>query len=282
MQKQLFTVHSISIKISYMNRPLLYGAAFLFFSFILNQANASLKIAVVDTGFCSQKIVTTSKHQNVKPALDMTGTNTYDCKKVSAGELSSGARFHGQNVLNEFLAYLPKTIPVTIQPLVVFDLKGHQSSAAWKKAITFIEKEKIDMVLTAAGFISKEILVKKLPSIWFVPSGRTERFITNKTVLFPQSLAPVANLFMIGSYFDEGQIIYDQALMYQDQIDYYFPSGKKSFSGSSRAVAHAMAKALQNCFVENTVMAAHSLRVCLLKSAKTLQDPILKKEFKTF
>ena len=282
MQKQLFTVHFISIKTSYMKRPLLYGAAFLLIYLISNPAFSALKIAVVDTGFCSQKIKTTSKHQSVKTALDMTGTNTFDCKKVSVSELSSSARFHGQNVLNEFLSYLPKTIAVTIYPLVVFDLKGHQTALAWKKAIEYIEKEKIDMVLTAAGFISKDVLVKNLPSIWFAPSGRTERFITTKTVLFPQSLAPAINLFIIGSYFDEGQIIYDQSLIYQEQIDYYFPSGNKDFRGTSRAVAHAMARALQNCFEEKAALEAHSLRLCLIKSAKTLQDPILKKEFKTF
>ena len=138
------------------------------------------------------------------------------------------------------------------------------------------------MVLTASGFISSEKVVSDLPAIWFVPSGRTERSITTKTVLFPQSLAPTPNLFVIGDYYDGEQVIYDQALLYQDQIDYYFPSGNKGFTGTSRAVAEAMGKALQNCFIEKDILAAHSLRLCLLKTAKTLQDPILKKDFKTF
>lgn len=278
-----FTVHSQLInpifKKYFLMRPLLFGAAFLF---MFSSAHGSLKIAVVDTGFCSQKALVNSKNHIVKPVRDMTGLLSYDCKKVSDKDLLTSGRFHGQHVLNEFLSYLPKKIKITIYPLVVYDKKGNQTAEAWKKAIELIEKEKMDMVLTASGFITEEKVVSDLPSIWFVPSGRTERSITTKTVLFPQRLAPTPNIFVIGDYFDGEQIIYDQALLYQDQIDYYFPAGKNGFSGTSRAVAEAMASALQKCFIEKDIIAAHSLRLCLLKSSKTLQDPILKKEFKTF
>lgn len=278
---QPYTVHSLLIKFPNM-RPLLLGAVLLLLSMFSQTAHADLKIAIVDTGFCSQKAITKSKNHIVRSSRDMTGTNNYSCKKVTSNELKTSGRFHGQNVLNEFLSYLPKKMKLTIFPLVVYDKKGNQTKEAWKKAIEFIEKEKIDVVLTASGFISDEEVVKALPSIWFIPSGRAERFITTKTVLFPQSLAPVPNLFIIGAYFDGPQVIYDQALLYQDQIDYYFPSGKKAFAGTSRAVAEAAAKALQNCFIEKDIIAAYSLRLCLLKTSKTLKDPILKKEFKTF
>ncbi len=281
---QLYTVHSQLIKnILKVNllRPLLFGAAF---SFLIssNPAQAELKIAVVDTGFCSSKAKTISKTHKIKETKDLTGSNNYNCKKITDKELKTSGRFHGQNVLNEFLSNLPKKIKLTIYPLVVYDRKGNQTKEAWKKAIAFVEKEKIDMVLTASGFISREKVVSDLPAIWFVPSGRTERKITTKTVLFPQSLAPTPNLFVIGDYYDGEQVIYDQDLLYQDHIDYYFPSGNKGFTGTSRAVAEAMGKALQNCFIEKDILAAHSLRLCLLKTAKTLQDPILKKDFKTF
>lgn len=276
MIMQLFTVHSQLIK---KLGPLLLGAVFLL---SINSAHANLKIAIVDTGFCSQKSLTKSKNHIVKNVRDMTGPISYDCKKISEKELKTSGRFHGQHVLNEFLSFSPKKIKMTIYPMVVYDKNGNQTSEGWKQAIELIEKEKIDMVLTASGFISEEKVVKDLPSIWFVPSGRTERSITTKTVLFPQSLAPTPNIFVIGDYFDGGQIIYDQALLYQDQIDYYFPAGNKGFTGTSRAVAEAMAKALQKCFIEKDIIAAHSLRLCLIKSSKTLKDPILKKEFKTF
>lgn len=212
----------------------------------------------------------------------MTESNGMDCSKITDKILLSSGRFHGQKVLNEFLSYLPKDIKLTIRPLVIYDRTGMQSEVGWKNALSYIEKEKIDLVLTASGFIHSEKIVSELPSIWFVPSGRVERLIDTKTVLFPQSLAPKPNLFIIGDYFDKGQIIYDQGLVYQEQIDYYFPSGNKKFSGTSRAVAHAMARAIEKCFIEKDVIAAHSLRLCLMKKEKILKDRILKKEFKTF
>ncbi|MBC7428739.1 MAG: hypothetical protein H7336_09025 [Bacteriovorax sp.] len=289
MQTNRHTTHSSFLKPQHQGqvlinrlinlRPLFFGAVFVFSS----AAFADLKIAVIDTGFCSEKAVVKFKNHKVLPARDMTGTNGMDCKKITAKEMLSSGRFHGQKVLNEFLSYLPETISVTISPIVVYDRTGNQSEAGWRNAINAIEKEKIDMVLTASGFINSEKLAEELPGIWFVPSGRLQRSIDSKTILFPQNLAPKPNLFVIGDYVDEGkQIIYDQALTYQDQIDYYFPSGNKKFTGTSRAVSEAMARALAKCFIEKDIIAAHTLRLCLLQKEKTLKDRILKREFKTF
>ena len=284
MQIRPYIIHSLSqnqqlSKTKFIIWPLLFGAAFFFFS---NSSFGALKIAVVDTGFCSDKASILSKKHQVLTAIDLTKSNTYNCKKVTPKELLESGRFHGQHVLNEFLKFMPKKIAMKITPLIVYDNKGNQTEEAWNKAISFIEDEKFDLVLTASGFITDKKLVGELPSIWFVPSGRTEKLITKDTALFPQSLAPKPNMIVIGDYFDKGQIIYDQALMYQDQIDYYFPSGSKSFQGTSRAVAEAMGRALENCFITKDVTQAHLLRLCLLKKSKTLKDPILKKEFKTF
>jgi hypothetical protein len=266
-------------EINFIKRPLLIGAAFLFFSL---PTYASLKIAVIDTGFCSQRILTTSKKQIIKDAIDMTGSNDYDCKKVSDTDLKKGARFHGQNVLNEFLAYLPKDTEVSISPLVVYDKSGRQTAEAWKKSVAYIEAEKMDMVLTASGLIDGEKLFSSLPSLWFIPSGRVEHGITFQTVLFPQNITPQENIFVIGDYFPGKDNFYDQGLLYQNQIDYVFPSGSGTFTGASRAVAEAMARALEKCFDQNKKMAAKSLRSCLVTKEKILKDPVLKKEFKTF
>lgn len=257
------------------------GAVFLLFLVLSTTANATLKLAVIDTGFCPAQIKTTSKKHKILPVSDLTGATAINCKKLTQKRIESSPRFHGQKVLKEFIKHLPKDISVSIKPLVVYNAKGDQTESAWRKAIAYVEKEKIDLVLTASGFIYNEKLVQELPAIWFVPSGRAERGLDAKTVLFPQSLAPKPNIFVIGDYFDGGQVIYDQALLYQEQIDYYFPSGK-GFSGTSRAVAEAAAKALKRCFLPKDIIAAHSLRLCLLKHEKLLKDPILKKEFKTF
>lgn len=283
MQIRPHTIHSLS-----QNRllsktkfiwPLLLGAAFF-----LSSAHASLKIAVVDTGFCQKEALTKSKKHQVLPVIDMTKSNSINCKKITKKELAQNGRFHGQHVLNEFLKFLPKNLEVKITPLIIYDKTGTQTEEGWKNAIEYIEKEKMDFVLTASGFISDKKVTMELPAIWFIPSGRTERMISAETVLFPQSLAPKPNIIIIGDYFDRGgQIIYDQALLYQDQTDYYFPSGNGAFKGSSRAVSEAMAKALEKCFTtKNKDNTAHEMRLCLLSKSKVLQDPILKKEFKTF
>jgi hypothetical protein len=260
-------------------RPLLFGAVFLIPS---SFAATPLNIAVVDTGFCSDKIQKKSKQHIVQIVKDMTESNKYDCQKITAKELTYAPRFHGQNVLNEFLNYLPEDISVSIQPMIIYNDKGDQTEEAWMKAIEYIKAQKFDLVLTASGFITDKKLVNDLPSIWFVPSGRMERKITIKTQLFPQNLAPLENLFVIGDYYDGKVNFYDQALMYQTQIDYYLPSGKKHFSGTSRAVAHALASALKLCYDAHAPIKALSLRQCLMNKQVTLFDPVLKKEFKTF
>ena len=262
-------------------RPLLYGAAF-FCSLIFNHAEATLKIALLDTGFCIEKAEIKSSKHIIESVQDMTSAQKFDCSKVTANDMETSGRFHGQKVLNEFLSYLKKDIEVTIYPLVIYDQTGTQTKEAWLKSIEFINEKKMDMVLTASGLINSPKLVNELPSIWFIPSGRLERLIDKTTVLFPQNLAPKPNLFIIGDYFDGKTNFYDQALLYQEQIDYYFPSGKKKFTGTSRAVAHAMAVALNYCFIPQDIIAAHSLRLCLMNKSRTLRDPILKKDFKTF
>lgn len=287
---QQFTIHFLSLNHLLQTisnsmihcRPLFRGAVFFFVFSLFSFSYADLKIALVDTGFCPEKARVVSKKHKVLPALDMTGTNKYDCKKINKNELDKSGRFHGQHVLNEFLNFLPQKIEVTIRPLIVYDHTGTQTESGWNNAILYIEKEKMDMVLTASGFIHRGKLVSELPAIWFIPSGRKERLINETTELFPQNLAPQPNILVIGDYFDQGQIVYDQALLYQEKIDYYFPSGNKKFQGTSRAVAQAMARALEKCFIAQDITQAHSLRLCLLKNEKILRDPILKKEFKTF
>lgn len=261
-------------------RSLLLGAAFFSIQYV--HAEAPLKIAIADTGFCSDKALIKTKLHKVLSSIDLTSSNLYDCQKIAPSDLTNAPRFHGQNVLNEFLSYLPMDYSITIQPLVVYNERGDQEETAWLKAIEYIKKENFDLVLTASGLITEKKLASNLPSIWFVPSGRAERKITLATQLFPQSLAPLENLFIIGDYYDGKQNFYDQALLYQAQIDYYLPAGKKHFSGTSRAVAQAMGQAIKYCYNSNKVFQAKTLRECLVKKQSTLSDSILKKEFKTF
>ena len=268
-------------------KPLLYGAAFFFISFFFSfSSQGAIRMAVIDTGFCVEKMTINKKIKNqitILPVIDVTSKNKWNCKKVVEKQILESPRFHGQRVLQEFLKFAPKKEKVIIKPIVIFDQKGNQTKEAWLKAIRTIEKEKIDYILTASGMPVKEKINIDLPGIWFVPSGRIERTIKKDTMLFPQLLGPQVNLFIIGDYSEGKVVFYDQDLLYKDVIDYYFPIGKGKFKGTSRAVAEAMGVALSSCpYTKNELSPPHALRLCLMKKSKVLNDPIAKIDFKTF
>lgn len=263
--------------------PLLLGAAFLFIAaFYPTNAYSEIKVAIIDTGFCPEKISRLKKNITIQSQIDFTRKKKWDCSKISKKVLNSSPRFHGHKVLLEFLKFAPKKEKITVKPMVVFDLNGEQSKEAWIKAIKYVDKGNFDFVLSASGFVTKEKLVDELPGIWFVPSGRIERSIKKSTILFPQSLAPQVNLYLIGDYNDGRETFYDQSLLYQNVIDYYFPVGKGSFKGTSRAVAEAFGIALRSCYKAKELSPPHAMRLCLLKKSKNLRDPVLKIDFKTY
>jgi hypothetical protein len=235
----------------------------------MNPLLAEIKIAVIDTGFCSENIK--SKYK-IESALDLTSSVKIDCKKMDKKSL----RFHGQLVLEEFLKfYNNKKQILHIYPLIIFNERGDQKKTYWLSAIDWISNNKIDFVLTASGFVTDEKMTISLPAIWFVPSGRINTQIKDFTTLFPQNLAPKENLFLIGDFYDGRQVLYDQALLYKDKIDYYFPSGTGSFQGTSRAVAEAAALALNLCPIT-------SMRSCLKKLSKEYFDSLSNNKIQTY
>ncbi len=231
--------------------------------------HAEIKIAIIDTGFCSNKISSIIK---IEPAKDFTNSVKLECNKIDTHQ----ARFHGQLVLEEFLKfYEHKKAKLHIYPLIAFDNRGEQKKEYWLGAIDWIKKNIIDVVLSASGLITDEKIMEELPALWFVPSGRVNPQVKGTTVLFPQSLAPKENLFLIGDYYDGKRPLYDQSLLYQDKIDYYFPSGSGHFNGTSRAVAEGLARALNLCPIKN-------MRSCLLKLSKEYSDDLGKKKMRTY
>lgn len=249
--------------------PVFFLSLFLFLFSFSNQALAEVKIAVIDTGFCTDKIQSKIK---IEPAIDLTQSVKIDCSKADL----TLPRFHGQQVLQEFLTFFDnKKLILHIYPLVIFDNQGEQKKIYWMKAIEWIKQNKIDFVLTASGLITAEKIVDSLPAVWFVPSGRVSPQLNDKSSLFPQNLAPQENLFLIGDYYDGRQVLYDQGLLYKDKIDYFFPSGMKGFKGTSRAVAEAAARALNLCPIS-------SMRSCLKKLSKVYIDNLSHSTIKTF
>ncbi len=277
MIKHQFTAYFISIhhKISRMDIDLkgaFWGPLF-FLSLFFTSCNAycEIKLALIDTGFCPGKIAA-KKKITIENMIDLTSSVKIDCQKYD----SRDGRFHGQLVLEEFLKfYNPKNEILHIYPLIIFNSAGEQKIDYWLKSIDWVKKEKIDIVLTAAGFMGTEKISNSLPAIWFVPSGRITPKVLGIGSLFPQSLAPLKNLFLIGDFYDGRQVLYDQGLLYKEFIDYYFPSGAGHFTGTSRAVAEACAKAISLCPIK-------TMRECLLKSSKVYIDNLSHNTIRTF
>jgi hypothetical protein len=282
MIKLLSTVRSILNQLNNLVTKFNYPALskifwigpFFFFSLAFSFVSAStIKLAVIDTGFCP----TSKTSQSIHSVIDLTASVKLDCKKV---DLNS-PRLHGQKVLNEFFKFADlKKNKFEIYPVIVFDSKGDQKKEYWLKALEWVRENKIDVVLTAAGFITTaeelKTLPATLPSLWFVPSGRISPQVKDSTILFPQGLAPQKNLFLIGDYYDGKMILFDQGLLYKDKIDYYFPSGKGAFTGTSRAVAEACATALKLC------ADVTDMRACLLKKKKDFVDGISQKRVQSY
>jgi hypothetical protein len=276
MKTLQFTDHSLFLKGKTQTHKFLkiwltlIGSAFFLLS---NQSFAETKIAFIDTGFCPKLL----KNKSVKVSMpfDLTHSNEIECSAKKVNLLDS--RYHGQMVLIEFMKFFkPKnSSDYAIFPLVVFDKNGNQKKEYWQNGIKWIEENKIDLVVTAAGFQTNEKIVTKLPSVWFVSSGRVGGGITNTTSLFPQLLAPMDNLFIIGDYYDGRIVLYDQGLIYQDKIDYSFPSGLKGFKGTSRSVAEAAARAILLC-------SSQKMRECLKGKSKVYRDTLSKRDVTTF
>lgn len=248
----------------------LFGSAFLLFSL---PSFCETKIAFIDTGFCPKLLGKPAI--KINPAIDLTQTVSIDCNRKTINLLDS--RYHGQMVLLEFLKFFKPKNPsdFSIYPLIAFDKNGNQKKEYWQNAIKWIEENNINIVISAAGFQTTEKFLSKLPATWFVSSGRVGGGITNETKLFPQFLAPLDNLFIIGDYYDGRIVLYDQGLIYQDKIDYSFPSGLKGFKGTSRSVAEAAARAIMLCSPTN-------MRECLKAKSKVYRDTLSKRDITTF
>ena len=250
--------------------PILLGSAFILSTPSLF---AQTKIAFIDTGFCPNLLG--KVNIKIEKPRDLTNSIDINCNPKTVNLIDS--RYHGQMVLLEFLKFFKPKNPsdFVFIPLIIFDKNGNQSKEYWIKAIKWVEDNNVDLVVTASGFATKEKIVSNLPATWFVSSGRVGAGITPESSLFPQLLAPQKNLFIIGDYYDGRVVLYDQGLIYQDKIDYSFPSGLKGFKGTSRSVAEAAARALLICEPKK-------MRECLKSREKIYRDNLSRREVTTF
>lgn len=261
-------------------RPVFYTPVF-FCLLCFNPVHSEINIAFIDTGFCPKQIKAHGKDILINEAIDLTGSVKLDCIDKKFDKFAP--RFHGQLLIEEFIKYKTnKSLVLRLQPLIIYNARGEQKMEYWIKAIEWVKKNKIDVVVSASGLIgnkkSFEFASMALPSLWFVPSGRSGPEIIKGSALFPQELAPLENLFIIGDYYDGRAILYDQGLLYQKVIDYYFPSGLTGFKGTSRAVAEAAAKALSLCPLKTPAL----MRQCLKEKSKEYSDNLSGKKVKTY
>lgn len=267
---------------------LLLFTIFLISSCLSNSQNQGLKLAIFDTGFCLDKLKSIPANVTIHPVEDLTGTAAYACENLNPRE----RRYHGQMVLAHFLNTLKNNRKIDVYPLVIFDGAGKQELRYWKKALMRAKAHGANIFLAAAGHpltvhdLKRAEGFPEIDAISFVSSGRTGPYIKAGQQLYPQILSPKDNLFIIGSYYPplmQDDLIYDENLLYQDRIDYYFSGGKGDaiLRGSSRAVATALARALNLCekYFPNRIK---ELRHCLRSRQRKLMTHDKKKVLKTF
>lgn len=259
-------------ELALMKGPALF---FLLLFFFVSPVRSETNIVFIDTGLCPQSIVKPNTNIKIENALDLTESVDLDCNNPRL--LLEGPRYHGQNVVLEFLKYYRPKAGATLHlyPLIVFNKLGEQKLEYWQRAIDFIKKNNIEIVVSASGLITDDSKIRELPATWFVSAGRITPHIKKETAIFPQNLAPKENLLLIGDYFEGAHPLYDQGLLNQGKIDYYFPSGSTHFSGTSRAVAEAAARAINLCPM-------NTLRKCLKKISRQMEDNISHKKFSTY
>lgn len=230
----------------------------IFFYSISTNLFADIRIAILDTGFCPEKIKL-KENIHLENVIDLTNSVKQDyCKKFNP----SLPRFHGHLVLQSFVNFIVNsTEKIIITPYVIFDYKGQQEKKYWQQTLT----RQYDLFISAAGLVTEEKFSNSLIGEWFVAAPRIGPGIKIDSVVFPVSLAPLNNLFVIGDFIEGDPKLFDKEQLYKDKINYFFSSGTGDLRGTSRAVAEAAARAI--IFCANQLKIKNNLRECLKKKS---------------
>jgi hypothetical protein len=185
------------------------GGFCIFLLLFINISSANLKIAFLDTGFCSSN----------KRIGNITISKVYDATQT-IGELNCPKkyeklpRFHGEKVLNIFLKNINTNLKLEIYPIIVYDLNGITKNKYWENAINFIGINQINVVVSAVGLKIIESKNEQLDiknGIWLLAAPRISPFIKKEDRIFPQYLSNNKNVYMFGTvskdlYVDQGQL----------------------------------------------------------------------------
>lgn len=224
---------------------------------------ANIHVAILDTGFCPDKIQA-KKNIQIEKVIDLTNSIKENyCKNFQAHL----PRFHGHLVLQSFINLIVDPAQqIIISPMIIFDHKGKQTEKYWQQVLA----KKYDLVLSAAGMVTKGKFTEDLRGEWFVAVPHTGHGIKHDTVVFPVSLAPLHNLFVIGSFIEGETKLFEKGQLYRDKIDYFFSSGTGDLRGTSRAVTEAAARAINLCGDQ----IKNNLRECLRKKSLNVSGDI--------
>lgn len=248
-------------------RNIIWGG-FISLLFLIQPLLASpLKIAILDTGFCLEKL-TPSKNITLRESIDLTKSNNFDCNNLS----KENRRLHGNWVLNQFLKEIKTTEPIEISPFIVFNKNAKQESTSWLEA--FKKQEDFHLFIIAAGIRDVERLNPiEIKTPLFVAGATIGRGIGYKTVLWPQNQFKNPLVFTIGSYSMANEDLParpDYTLINPSQMKFFLSAGdmKSSFNGSSMATATAAARSVNYCY--KSFLTKKGVESCLKKSSKSI------------
>ncbi len=231
--------------------------------FSLHAKSSNIKIAFIDTSFCIEHSI---KNDNIKllPPIDATKTLEANCSDYSIKK----RKYHGQQVLNQFIKSLPKSIPLEIQPITVFDHNGVQKQKYWEKA--FKNEKSYHLFVIAAGLINGNISRTNVPI--FVAGATFGKGIRKHTPLWPQGQYISDSVITIGSYLGtDKDLRQDYNLVHPSQMNFFFHAGdnNSSLQGTSRAVATAAARAITFCTSE--IVRRKAVMSCLRERAFSVE-----------
>lgn len=243
-------------------------ALLLLFLLLTKQSFArSIKIAIFDTAFCPASIFNIEKNIIIHNVVDLTSKSTENhCQFYSTK--TKDRRFHGHRVLEVLIDQLKINTKLEIFPYIIFDNSKIQTLKYWKDASSHMNAQKIPYILLATGLALNNEQIKLLPKHsfqGFISAPKIGRGVKKNSVIWPQ--IKKGNSLLIGGFHqDKNMIIYDRGLLYNTNIDYFFPNKNSinQLSGTSNAVVLAYKRALTLC-EEAFFINMKSVKNCLLK-----------------
>jgi hypothetical protein len=222
-------------------------------SFLYANNEATLKVALFDSGFCPTKYHETPKSISLNPvnfeALSPNTPTHDDCKKSK--ELKS---LHGHLVLKALLKDLKNhhyNSPLKIYLYSIYDKNGISSYALWNSALKDSIKKGVHLGVSASSLVAKLESYPQLPPYpLLLAAGTKEGEITKNQIPWPQKMHQNKNIYLFGHY---SKSLYDKKIdgflppSLITRADFYTAKNLSTFSGSSHAVSIGSARIIHLC-----------------------------------